>query len=217
MLQVKKELEENIAKANPPLPFKWNTSGYQPIPDGQFSPVYNAEPPEYDLYAITFKEHFINFTENLSIPWIREVTDRDPHHRGIMLNTKTAEKKGIKDGDVIEVRSQFGALTGRVVLTEGIHPETVGISNATNRTVTHSPITRLGGGQFNTLCGNSFQYTDEVSGAMESVARVKIKKIDAPPPDTKSAIKLDEYKGGRKWGPVLKLSKSVKKLNDDRK
>ncbi|MCD6353218.1 MAG: molybdopterin-dependent oxidoreductase [Proteobacteria bacterium] len=207
MWQVKKELEENIANAKPPLPFKWDTSGYQPIPDAQFSPVWN-EPPEYDMWAITFKEHFMNFTENLSIPWTRELADRDPHHRGLLLNTKTAEKKGIKDGDTIEVRSQFGVLTGRAVLTEGIHPETVGISNATNRTVSHSPITRKGGGQFNTLLANSFEYTDEVSGAMESVAAVKVTKINAPAPDTKSAIKLDEYKAGRKWGPVLKLSKN---------
>ena len=113
----------------------------------------HTEPAEYDLYAITFKETLMNFTENLSIPWIRELVDRDPHHRGLMINPKTAKAKGIEDGDYIEVKSQFGQLTGWAVLSEGIHPEVIGISNATNRTVTHSPITRMGGGQFNTLLG----------------------------------------------------------------
>ena len=65
--------------------------------------------------------------------------------------------------------------------SEGVHPEVVAISNATNRRVTHSPITRLGGGQFNTLLGNNFEYSDLVSGAMESVARVKVTKISPPP------------------------------------
>ena len=101
----------------------------------------------------------MNFTENLSIPWIRELVDRDPHHRGLMVNPKTAKAKGIEDGDYIEVKSQFGQLTGWAVLSEGIHPEVIGISNATNRTVTHSPITRMGGGQFNTLLGMGMDYT----------------------------------------------------------
>ncbi|HRY34951.1 MAG TPA: hypothetical protein P5249_03505 [Smithellaceae bacterium] len=76
--------------------------------------------------------------------------------------------------------SRFGFLTGYAVLTEGIHPEVIGISNATNRTVFHNPITRLGGGQFNTLLGWGIEWTCYVSGAMESVAKVKVKKL--PPP-----------------------------------
>jgi anaerobic selenocysteine-containing dehydrogenase len=134
------------------------------------------------LYAITFKEHFLNFTENLSIPWIRELVDRDPHHRGLMINPIAAKARGIETGDYIEVRSRFGVLTGYAVLTEGIHPETIGVSNATNRTVTHNPITRLGGGQFNTLLGVGVEWTCCVSGAMESVAKVKVTKLPAPPP-----------------------------------
>jgi anaerobic selenocysteine-containing dehydrogenase len=97
------------------------------------------------------------------------------------MNPRTAKGKGLQEGDYIEVRSQFGSLSGWLVLTEGIHPEAVGVSNATNRTVSHNPITRLGGGQFNTLLGNSFEYTDLCSGAMESVARVKIAKLPSPP------------------------------------
>jgi anaerobic selenocysteine-containing dehydrogenase len=181
-LQVKKELDEKVKEAN--LPFEWDTWEYRAIPDGSLSPVH-SEPPEYDLYAITFKEHFLNFTENLSIPWIREIVDRDPHHVGLLLNPKTAKEKGLEEGDYIEVRSQFGHLTGWLILTEGIHPESVGVSNATNRTVSHSPVTRLGGGQFNTLLSASFEYTDLVSGAMESVARVKVTKLPPPPPPEK--------------------------------
>jgi len=177
-LQVKKELQEKISKVN--MPFEWNFKEYGAIPDGSLSPVH-SEPPEYDLYAITFKEHFINFTENLSIPWIREIADRDPHHVGLMMNPKTTKEKGLDQGDYIEVRSQFGVLTGWLMESEGVHPEVVAISNATNRRVTHSPITRLGGGQFNTLLGNSFEYSDLVSGAMESVSRVKVTKIPQPP------------------------------------
>ena len=179
MLQTKKELEGKLAEVN--LPFEWSTKEYGAIPDGSLSPVH-SEPPEYDLYAITYKEHFLNFTENLSIPWIRELVDRDPHHVGLIMNPKTVKEKGLKHGDHIEVRSQFGHLTGRLVATEGIHPEAVGVSNATNRTTSHNPVTRLGGGQFNTLLGNNFEYSDLVSGAMESVARVKVKKIPSPPP-----------------------------------
>ncbi len=162
------------------MPFKWDTSEYVAFPNGSLSPVH-SEPPEFDMYAITFKEHFMNFTENLSIPTIREIADRDPHHVGLIMNPKTAKAKGLEEGDYIEVRSQFGHLSGWLVYTEGIHPEVIGVSNATNRTVSHSPVTRLGGGQFNTLLGNDFDYTDHVTGAMETVARVKITKLPKPP------------------------------------
>lgn len=179
ILQVKNDLEEKLSKVE--LPFTWSTREYGAIPDGSLSPVH-SEPPEYDLYAITFKESFINFTENLSIPWIREIVDRDPHHVGLLMNPKTGKQKGLREGDYVEVRSQFGKLSGWLVFTEGIHPEVVGVSNATNRTVSHNPITRLGGGQFNTLLGNNFDYTDLCSGAMETVARVKVSKVPKPPP-----------------------------------
>jgi len=178
ILQQKKHLQEQLK--NVKLKFDWSFKDYAAFPDGSLSPVH-SEPPEYDMYAITYKEHFMNFTENLSIPWIREIADRDPHHVGLIMNPKTAKAKGLQEGDYIEVRSQFGQLTGWLVYTEGIHPEVIGVSNATNRTVTHSPITRLGGGQFNTLLGNNFEYTDLCTGAMETVARVKITKLPAPP------------------------------------
>ena len=181
-LQVKKDLQDKLSKVE--LPFEWDFREYGAIPDGSLSPVH-SEPLQYDLYAITFKEHFLNFTENLSIPWIREIVDRDPHHIGLLINPKTAKEKGLKEGDYIEVRSQFGHLSGWLVFTEGIHPEVVGVSNATDRTVSHNPITRLGGGQFNTLLGNNFEYTDLCSGAMETVARVKVKKLSPPSPPPK--------------------------------
>jgi len=180
-LEVRDELMHKFQEFNVQLPEKWTFEEYGAIPDGQLSPVHK-EPPEYDLYAITFKEHFLNFTENLSIPWIRELVDRDPHHRGLMINPVAAKARGIETGDYIEVRSRFGVLTGYAVITEGIHPEVIGISNATNRTVTHNPVTRLGGGQFNTLLGVGVEWTCCVSGAMESVAKVKITKLPAPPP-----------------------------------
>ena len=183
-LEVRDDLMKKFKEYNIQLPVKWGFDEYGAIPDGRLSPVH-TEPPEYDLYAITFKEHFLNFTENLSIPWIRELVDRDPHHRGLLINPVAAKARGIQTGDYIEVRSRFGFLTGYAVLTEGIHPETIGISNATNRTVSHNPVTRLGGGQFNTLLGCGIEWTCCVSGAMESVAKVKVRKLPQPTPPTR--------------------------------
>ncbi len=181
-LEVRDELKEKFKEYDIKLPWgEWPWDDYGAIPSGKLSPVH-TEPPEYDMYAVTFKEHLLNFTENLSIPWIRELVDRDPHHRGLMINPVAAKARGIQQGDYIEVRSQFGVLTGWVEISEGIHPECIGISNSTNRTVTHSPVTRLGGGQFNTLLGMGMDYTCAVSGSMESVAKVKVKKLPAPPP-----------------------------------
>lgn len=174
------ELKERIKNVPGGLPFEWDYEEYVAIPTGVLSPSHTAS-PEYDMYAITFKE-FQNYSESLSISYMRELVDREPMHQGILINTRTAEKKGIKRGDVIEVRSEFGFIRGIAMLTEGLHPEVIGVSTAVTRTVSHNPITRLGGGTFDTLLSCSPEYTDHVTGTFETTARVKVTRLSADTP-----------------------------------
>jgi anaerobic selenocysteine-containing dehydrogenase len=151
--------------------YEWDTSSYVALPSWTSGPVHR-EDPGYDLYAITFKSAETNFAENMSIPVIDQLTRRVLQNRGVLLNPATAGAREIEDGDRIEIASRFGRIEGIARLTEGIHPETVAVSNAVTR--------RLGGRtgtHFNALLPIELEYTDTFTGALEACARVRVRKI----------------------------------------
>lgn len=45
----------------------------------------------------------------------------------LQVNTKTAEKLGLKNHDVVRLTSEYGAVRAQVYVTEGIHPDVVGL------------------------------------------------------------------------------------------
>ncbi|MHB1851563.1 MAG: hypothetical protein ACYCU6_05215, partial [Acidimicrobiales bacterium] len=73
--------------------------------------------------------------------------------------------------DPIQIVSRFGHVEGRAALSEGVHPDVVAVANA---------ITGNGrklGTHFNTLLPSELEYTDIFTGALESVARVQVRRL----------------------------------------
>jgi len=108
----------------------------------------------------------------MSIPVIDKLTAGAAQTRGVLLNPATARALGIAEGDWIAVESRFGRVEGDAALSEGVHPDVVAVSNA---------ITRKVGGRkgthFNALLPAELEYTDLFSGALESVARVRVGRV----------------------------------------
>jgi anaerobic selenocysteine-containing dehydrogenase len=153
--------------------YEWDTSNYVALPEWRDGPIHGDD-PEYPLYAITFKTAETNFAENMSIPVIDKLAAGAAQTRGALLNPRTAADLGIDEGDSIRVSSRFGAVEGDAALSEGVHPEVVAVSNAITR--------RIGGRKgthFNALLPAELEYTDRFSGALESVARVRVEKVGA--------------------------------------
>lgn len=156
---------------------EWDISSYLPVPVWRdCHPLHNI-PQEYDLYAINFKaEAILNHCENTTIPWINEVVSNVPIHMGVLINTKTANTKGIKTGDKIRLESPFGEVKGIARVIEEIHPNVIGISNAITRWTIH-PVERKMNTNFNNLLPASIEFTDQVSGHQETAIKVRIIKI----------------------------------------
>jgi anaerobic selenocysteine-containing dehydrogenase len=153
--------------------YEWDTSNYVALPEWRDGPIHGDD-PDYPLYAITFKTAETNFAENMSIPVIDKLAAGAAQTRGVLLNPRTAAAVGIGEGDSIRVSSRFGAVEGDAALSEGVHPEVVAVSNAITR--------RIGGRKgthFNALLPAELEYTDRFSGALESVARVRVEKVGA--------------------------------------
>lgn len=187
VLKVRDELRKNMEEAKVPFIDEWEWADYQALPLPVLDPLHE-EPAEFDMYAISFKDIQLNFTENLSIPWIADVVYKDPVHMGILMNSKTAAAKGIEDGDLIEVKSPYGAIMGLVKLTEGVHPETVAVSNALTRWVKYHMVVKPGGGNYNRLLPANLRNTCACSGQMETTAKVKVTKLRSKPKDAAAAV-----------------------------
>jgi phenylacetyl-CoA:acceptor oxidoreductase len=62
---------------------------------------------------------------NVGIPLIREVAGNVAGHGSVVMNRAAAAEAGIADGDLVEVCSPLNHTKGRVMLCEGIRPDTI--------------------------------------------------------------------------------------------
>jgi anaerobic selenocysteine-containing dehydrogenase len=177
MVKERDQLKANMEEAGVPFRHEWCWDDYQPLPTTVLDPVHE-EPPEYDLYGIFYKDIQLNFGENLSNPWIKDIVYRDPVHIALILNPKTAAAQGLAQRDIVKVESPVGFLYGRIGVSEGMHPDTLGVSNALSRTKTSHKGVAHAGGHFNDLLPYDLKNTDAVTGQPETVCKVKLTKLD---------------------------------------
>ncbi len=159
-------LTESIFHEYAPMPF-WYPS------------VVESEPPEYDLYAINWKTALSTAgagTVPATNAWLMDVVERDPYVGRIMINRKTAEARGLADGERVCVESRHGELHGMLKLTETIHPEVLGTVGCFGHFAGHSAERGRGTGNFNVLLGSGYAYGSPSSLQAETTARVRIRK-----------------------------------------
>ncbi len=149
----------------------------QPLPDYLPRPEFEAQPAEYDMYAIHYKTMLNSMATFMDNAWIMERTQLyDPYAMMILINTDTAKQKGIADGDHVIVESQFGKTGSLAKVTELIRPDTVAIAALFGSTsVSGNPGTRLGP-LMNNLLWASEEYRDWLTGNQPNGIRVKVYK-----------------------------------------
>jgi len=79
----------------------------------------------YPLYLINWKEASHTHTRTQNNSYLMELKPDNP----LMVNVDTAKKLGIGKGDSVWVESIHGKVMAKVKLTEGIHPEVVGLQH----------------------------------------------------------------------------------------
>jgi anaerobic selenocysteine-containing dehydrogenase len=177
MVKERDGLKAKMEAANVPFRHDWHWDDYQPLPTTVLDPVHE-EPPEYDLYSIFYKDVQMNFGESLSNPWIKDIVYRDPVHIALILNPKTAKAQGLAQGDIVKVESPYGRIYGRIGTSEGMHPDTLGVSNSLSRATTRHSGVAHAGGHYNDLLPYDLRNTDAVTGQPETVCKVKITRLD---------------------------------------
>ncbi|MFC1953302.1 molybdopterin dinucleotide binding domain-containing protein, partial [Chloroflexota bacterium] len=96
----------------------------------------------------------------------------------VTMNAETARKKGLKDGDTIEIENYQGRkVEGRLKTLEGHHPQTMGICATAGHFALGQPIARGKGTNFDKLIPMDWEHMDPVCGTIETAVRVGVRKV----------------------------------------
>lgn len=80
---------------------------------------------DYPFWLLTARSMQYSWGGNVSLQMVREISQNIKGHRGVIMNAGRAAELGIEDGDLVEVRSPLRETRGRVVLLQGIRPDTL--------------------------------------------------------------------------------------------
>lgn len=152
---------------------------YTPLISWFPTTIHKVTDPEYDLYCYSYREILHSTSQTMEQPWIDEASRMNPWTYNITMNVATGRRKGLKDGDLVEVETYLGRKEkGTVKLFEGHHPLAVGISSVSGHFARGQPIARGKGSNFNNILPMTFEHTDPVAGNLECCVRVTVRKIE---------------------------------------
>ena len=80
---------------------------------------------DYPFWLITARSMQYSWGGNVGIQLIKEVAENVAGHGSVLMNEAAAQSLEIADGDLVEVRSPLNSTRGRVVLCQGIRPDTL--------------------------------------------------------------------------------------------
>jgi molybdopterin-containing oxidoreductase family molybdopterin binding subunit len=141
--------------------------------------IHRIESDEYDLYCFSYRDILLTGSHAMEQPWIDEVAQMNPYTYNITMNVDTARKKGIKEGNIIEIESVYGRkVQGQVKLMEGQHPQTIGIAGCSGHWGKGMPIARGKGTNFDILLELDLKHVDPVSLNLETCVRAKVRRVE---------------------------------------
>ena len=163
----------------------FDTSDFQPLPDWRPCLSHEEKRSEYDLFCLYYRVPVHTFTSTYNNPWLDEISRMDPYIHYVAINSETARKKGLHDGDWIEIESAGtgGRVKGKIRLTECVHPEVIALCSGGGHWSKHLPIASQPekGACFEWLLPLTFDHVDIVSFTQDLCIKVKIAKLEGQP------------------------------------
>ena len=152
---------------------------YTGFPKWKKTPVMKGD-TEYDLNGCVFKipQYLFDVAGCVQNPILVESANTESYQGKLMLNPVTAERKGLKDGDMVYVESQYGTKIGPypIAITQLIHPDALGVAGGNARySAQLDPIVKQHV-QYNKLMSTAYEAVDVISGGLEVSPAVKLIK-----------------------------------------
>jgi anaerobic selenocysteine-containing dehydrogenase len=172
------EMKEKIEEINKETGLGFKTDQFTPLISWTPSSIHRVEDPQYDLYCFSYRDIIHSGSFTMQQPWIDEVSRTNPYTYNITLNQHTAEQKGLKEGDIIEIESVTGRkVTGRLKPMIGQHPQVIGIATCGGHWAKAQPVARGKGTNFNELLELDQAHLDPICTTLETCVRTKVRKI----------------------------------------
>jgi molybdopterin-containing oxidoreductase family molybdopterin binding subunit len=172
-----KKFGEKARKLLEPRGINIEWEQYTALIDWFSCPPHKVGDSTCDLYAFSYRDVVHTGTWTMQLPWIDEVSVRNPYTYTIALSEDTGKKKGIKDGDIVYLESASGRkVKGVAKLMQGIHPSTVALAACSGHWSKGLPIAKGKGTHYNTLMDSNITTHDPIAHGMETCVKVKIYK-----------------------------------------
>jgi anaerobic selenocysteine-containing dehydrogenase len=140
------------------------------------APTFQGDANEYPYFLQPYLSDLLSDGRGANLPWLQGVPDpmtTIAWQTWVELNKVTAEKIGVKDGDVITITSPFGQMDAPVYVYPAIREDTIAIPIGQG----HSDYGRYAGGRgSNPLNLIGFKADDNGNSLLWSNQRVKISK-----------------------------------------
>lgn len=132
-------------------------------------------PEDFPFWLIATKSMQYHSGGNVAIQLMDELSQNIRGHQGVMINTRTAERLGIEDGDLLEISSVIGSTRGPAITIQGIRPDTLVIVGQFDHWAT--PYAKdLKAPSLNTIAPMSIELTD-ATGSGADVVRVALRRL----------------------------------------
>jgi molybdopterin-containing oxidoreductase family molybdopterin binding subunit len=179
-LQVKEDVEKLVEELG--VDDLIDTSSLKALPEWNACPSHEEVRSDYDLFATYYRMPLHTFSATYNNPWLDEASRVDPYVYTVALNAETARRKGIDEGDRVNITSAGTGETirARVHLTEGIHPEVLVMVNAGGHWSKFTPIASAPdkGACFEWLMPLDVKYLDIPSMNFDVCAKVKVSRSE---------------------------------------
>ncbi len=86
---------------------------------------FDVDIKDFPFWLITSRSMQYSWGNNAGLQVIRELAKNVAGHGGVVMNAGRATELGLADGDLVEVASPLAATRGRVILRQGIRPDTL--------------------------------------------------------------------------------------------
>lgn len=179
-----KQLKAGLAEAGIEYPlgqefmddYEFYAKGF---PSWKPTPVMTAG-DDFDLNGVVFKipQFLFDVAGCVQNPMLVETALTDSLQGKILINPVTAERKGLADGDMVYVQSQYGTEIGPypVKTTNLVHPDAMAVAGGNARySANLDPLVKQHV-KYNKLMSTAYEAVDVLSGGLEVSPAVKLIK-----------------------------------------
>jgi molybdopterin-containing oxidoreductase family molybdopterin binding subunit len=174
-----KPIGEKLAAITEPRGLKIPQEYYDPLPDFLPCRSHCCTKKDFDFYAFYYRDvvHTNSFT--MENPWLDEAARLDPFSYAIAMNANEADKRGLSDGQQVWIESETGRkVKGRLKLTQGIHPEGIGIGAMCGHWSKGMPIAFDKGVFFNDLLEIDWEHMAPTNNNLDLCVKVSITPME---------------------------------------